>query len=307
MPAFAAAYDSMSQEDRRGMRLDEIMRGTLDDTVYLVDKKKTHSNVLLDDHAYQALLQRLKMEGSAFNSSGRDVPGLNARFLSKFAVSYATISISGVLYKCRTRAQGDSNVIFHHPAFDGEEPGRIEQIFVHKRAIGSEAVEDIFLVMRKLIPLSTNDLALDPYRSFSVGGSLYYDEYEAGLFVARPNDVVCHFAKTYMKGAAFTRKTTGPDGQTYANPIRFEKPCVHVMKLGKVGRSGGRPTGAKAESSMDSCFAPCPLDRRIHLQGTMAHSTMAIRVRERERTVCSNNNGNRAHLGPWGRSRIRLA
>lgn len=235
MPSFAAAYDRMSQQDRRGMRLDEIMRGTFGDAVHVVDKKKTSSNIILDDHVYHALRQRLEIEGCAYRAdcSSGDRRRPNAHVLARSAVPYTTISIAGVFYKCRTRSQGDSNVIFQHPAFEGEEPGRIEQIFVHRRVTGSETAEDIFLVVRKLHSLSAEDRVLDPYRSFSMGGSLYYDQYEKNILVARPKDIVCHFAKTYMKGASFTRRTTGPDGRTDEDSIRFEKPCAHVMRLGK--------------------------------------------------------------------------
>ena len=44
MPMFAAAYDRLSQEDRRGMRLDEIMRGASGDAVEVVEYRRAEAH-----------------------------------------------------------------------------------------------------------------------------------------------------------------------------------------------------------------------------------------------------------------------
>ncbi len=236
MPAFVAAYERMSQEDKRGMRLDEIMRGAPRKAVHVVPAKKTQLGIVLDDHVYRALRERLRFEGSAYkgDGSGRERSLRNTGVLARSAIPGAVVSVSGIDYKCRTRSQGDSNVIFRHPAFNGEEPGRIEQIFMHRRYTGVDMVEEVYLVLRKLTPLSAKDQSNDPYRAFKIGGALYYDEYDRTLFVARPEDLVCHFVKTYMKGASFTKRTLGADGRTAEEAVRFERPCAHVMQLSKV-------------------------------------------------------------------------
>ncbi len=128
------------------------------------------------------------------------------RVLPRSAIPSDVISVSGIDYKCQTRSRGDSNVIFRHPAFEGEELGRIEQIFTHRRSAGAKMVEEVFLVIRKLIPLSPKDQPKDPSnRAFTIDGTLYYDEYDKTLLVARPQDLAGHFAKTYMKGATFIK------------------------------------------------------------------------------------------------------
>lgn len=106
-------------------------------------------------------------------------------------------------------------------------------MFSHQRTTPVGRTEDIFLAVKTLTPLNAEDGAKDPYRHFTMGGCLYYDEYDIGLLVIRPDDVVCHFARTCMKGAGFKTTTRGADG-TVQEVLKFAKPCVHVMKLNRV-------------------------------------------------------------------------
>ncbi|KAI0691929.1 hypothetical protein C8T65DRAFT_711462 [Cerioporus squamosus] len=192
MPTFVAAYNRLSQEDRRGMRLDETMRGASDNAIEVVDRKK---GILLDDNVYRALRDRIRLEGTVYkgDGSGQDSSRRDSRDPPSL---------------CRSRAQGDSNVIFCYPAFEGKGAGRIEQIFIHKRRNGWEVAEEIYLVMRRLTSLNDKDRSLDPYQSFPIGGALYYDEYNKTLLVVRPSDLVCHFAKTSMRGVVFAKEVT---------------------------------------------------------------------------------------------------
>ncbi|KAI0715176.1 hypothetical protein C8Q76DRAFT_618720 [Earliella scabrosa] len=241
MPNFTAAYDKVSGEDRRGMRFDALMRSPSTLAVQIMDPAKSFSTVALDDEVYRALRARLQLEGIPYKGDGpgRQDSGNNPRILSRRVIPCKTLSIRGVLYKCQRKAQGDSNIVFRHPKLSNEEPGRIEQMFTHgtmdPRATSGSA-ERLFLVVRPLKPLSPADQTLDPYRQYTVGGTLYYDQYEPGLFVIRPEEVICHFAKTSMKGARFTKRARGSDGSLVEHPIQFAQPCVHVLRLDKVSR-----------------------------------------------------------------------
>ncbi|KAI0705497.1 hypothetical protein C8Q76DRAFT_630733 [Earliella scabrosa] len=239
MPFFTAAYDRIAEEDRRGIRLDETLRSSDGDAVHVVASagRKTCRNAILEDAIYNALRDRLRLEGiqSKGDGSGRNILEADSKVLSRSVVAHTTLSIRGVLYKCERTSCKDSNIVFRHPAFNEERPGRISHIFSHRRTSVSGYVEEMFIAVRAHENLNAEDRSQDPYRRFPVGGNLYYDVFDRSAFIVRPADILCHFARTSMKGAEFKRTVRGSDRNTTTQTLHFAKPCVHVLKLDRVG------------------------------------------------------------------------
>ena len=201
MPEFIQALEDVRREDRRGMRLDSLLR--LDDEcIPQGDFEKKARRITLDPSTMLALVDRLNAQGVRYHSEDLSKPApMGVVPLSSSAVSCSQIAISGVLYKIRTRAQGDSNIIFHHPSLRRTRPGRILQIFIHSRPSTEDrsSITETFLVVERLQSLKKKDRKLDPYRQFpGVGGWLCYDAYLPNVYVILPEDVVCHFVKTLM-------------------------------------------------------------------------------------------------------------
>lgn len=122
--------------------------------------------------------------------------------LNNEAIICGQITIGGVLYQPNTTSIGNSNAIFFPTPQSEGVPGRIDQIINHSRKVlerdgKSSFIEETFLVMYCLVPLSTRDIPRDNHRKFPItGGSLYYDRYDPNPCVIRPLDIKCHFSKT---------------------------------------------------------------------------------------------------------------
>lgn len=240
MAAFSESLRALDKDDQRGMRFDAILRSTDSSTIASLpwpdDHCKGSRRATLDREVFGALLCRLNSNKSGVydHDDCRNLPS-DLQPPSVVVALIPAVSISGVLYKSRTRAQGDSNIIFQHPSLAGKYPGQIEEIFLHKRDTTTHrGIVEAFLVIKKLEELDEVDGKQDPYRRFApIGGMLYYHTYSPDLFVLRTTDVVCHFAKTAMD------HLTIPKGDTAATTedeelVRFKRPCVHVQPLDRV-------------------------------------------------------------------------
>ena len=241
MTAFSDSLRALNKDDQRGMRFDAILRSTDAPTVPSLPWPENHHKgsrrATLDPEVFDALLRRLNNHGSEVYGRCTDhgfVPP-NVLSVSELVALIPVVSISGVLYKPRTRAQGDSNIIFQHPFLKGKHPGRIESIFLHKRdTVSYRGLVEAFLVVKRLEELDEDDRNLDPYRRYApVGGMLYYHSYSPDLLVLRTADVICHFAKTTMDHFVALG-----DGEMVAGSgtkvTSFKKPCVHVRSLDRV-------------------------------------------------------------------------
>ena len=156
--------------------------------------------------------------------------GCDAQRLERDAVSCVNIAISGVLYKPRDRAQGDSNIIFTHPDLQHSVPGSIREIFLHRRIQDGKDVEETFLVVNRLLELSAEEAQLDPFRRFKAGGSLYYDNYFKNIYVIKTSDVLCHAARTAMHDLVLPGLKGGDD----LAEDSFDKKFVHIKPLDRV-------------------------------------------------------------------------
>ncbi|OSD00157.1 hypothetical protein PYCCODRAFT_1371822 [Trametes coccinea BRFM310] len=200
MPVFVHELERLSTEDRRGMRLDEARR-LLHDVAPPKTQHGKGKTITLDDLTFRALLHKLNHEPGSMryiaesNESDSDSPTL-----SREARETSKLDISGVFYRPWRTAPGDSNVIFRRPEDGRHCAGRIERIFQHCRKIGNgSTAQESFIVVKELVELKVEDVVHDPYRCFGrVGGWLCYAMYRPEELLLRPDEVLCHFAKTML-------------------------------------------------------------------------------------------------------------
>ncbi|EIW56596.1 uncharacterized protein TRAVEDRAFT_127575 [Trametes versicolor FP-101664 SS1] len=242
MQDFSQQLQAADKKDRRGMRLDAVLRSAGEHEAASMPLQgepfKASRPVPLGDPEYKALLQRLSYDdGNMYVDEEEFYAGRPAGRLplSRHATSCSSLLVSGVSYKPWSRSSGDSNAMFRHPALGrNSHPGRIEQIFLHTRgaASGEDNVET-FLVVKRLQPLNRLDAGLDPYRRYpAVGGRLYYSEYDDALFVIRGEDLVSHFASTSMEHLVV--RAPGAKDPTKTHPCLLSKRCIHVRPLDRV-------------------------------------------------------------------------
>ncbi|RPD61515.1 hypothetical protein L227DRAFT_585676 [Lentinus tigrinus ALCF2SS1-6] len=247
MAAFAETLRVMDKDDRRGMRLDAILRSAGAGAATSEATTKTSARkITLTQPEYVALLERLNADsGNKYVDGGRRPVPAGCTALSSMATPCDIITISGVYYKSRSRSQGDSNLLFRHPSLRGTQAGRIERMFTHAGSVAGQSSQETFLVVKRLEELDEEDAAIDPFRKFTpVGGLLYYDAYIERTFVLRAQDVVSHFAKTQMDHLVLWRNAEGHEKLT------MKKACVHVRPLDRCSvleRSIGGQLGFDAQ------------------------------------------------------------
>ncbi|KAI0713192.1 hypothetical protein C8T65DRAFT_574021, partial [Cerioporus squamosus] len=230
MTAFAESLRAMDKDDRRGMRLDAILRSAGAATAQETTKASSRKTPL-DGADFLALLKRINADGNNYVDGRARLVQSGRTPLSSMAATCDIITISGVYYKPRTRSQGDSNIIFRHPSLRGTHGGRIERMFTHTRSVPgqTEPFQETFLVVRRLQELDADDAAIDPFRKFQpVGGLLYYDQYLEEVLVLRARDVVSHCTKTQMDHLVLWRSGEGHE------KISMKRGCVHVRPLDRV-------------------------------------------------------------------------
>ena len=219
----------------QGMRMDTIIRSSLHN---VSPSEQRAGPVALNSPLLSALSERLRLAGEDHEA------------LSRQAVKCVHLAVSGVLFKPRSQATGDSNVMFIHPSLGGPCPGRITDIFVHKRDVGARVVEETFLAVRRWLPLAEEEIPLDPFRKYRVGGALYYDEFADEPLVLRAADLICHVGRTVMEDFRFKRNVAAGE------PVLVEprKPCIHIRPLDRVGSSQCRVKCGARIHCLYSCF-----------------------------------------------------
>ncbi|KAI0323474.1 hypothetical protein GY45DRAFT_1264508 [Cubamyces sp. BRFM 1775] len=239
MEAFSKTLHATERQDRRGMRLDAILRSASEGSRSshgMGEPTKGARPAALDSAAYQALLERLSfVDGAVYIDERSLVRQPDELLLPRAATRCSAVHISGVYYKPWNISLGDSHAMYRHPTTGSHiRPGRIEQIFLHsRRGLNDETISETFLLVKCLKSLNPIDAALDPYRKYpSVGGSLYYDAFEDKPLVLRTEDVTSHFAQTSMEHLV----VRAPDviDATKTRDCRISKPCVHVRPLDRV-------------------------------------------------------------------------
>lgn len=211
------AFEETAAEDRRGTRLRESTFLGADP----MEKRtsKPLKKLTLTDDCFRALIKYLN--GKAGQElfidvrEMREVPG--SQQVINRALKCPRVFCGGVSFLSASDSPRDSNIMFHSPTTSSPRAGRILQIFKYSvRNARGRLTESTYLYVAPLDPLSSQDAAHDPYRSYAyVGGELYYDRYLPGIIIT-PEDVVSHFARTPLTIGAIV------------------VPCVHVGSLDKV-------------------------------------------------------------------------
>ncbi|KAI1781983.1 hypothetical protein LXA43DRAFT_907146 [Ganoderma leucocontextum] len=273
MQEFVALHNKLSGEERRGMRFDDIFRSLGVDHPR-GDPGPRSQRVTLDDAMVVALRNRLNLEiGQDFYTDAqRNRTRTPQVVLSREAIVCTRVAVAGVFYKTSARSRGDSHVICSHAPQSpstAKYPARIEHIILFDRRLPEGGhIEETFLFVKRLLPLSATDSRYDPFRRFPrVGGYLCYDRYAHDLQAVRPTDLVCHFAKTRMDHLEVKERIVS-DGQTHLRVHRFEHPCTHVLPLDRVSQ-GHIHEGEGCTERMFSCYTASTISRHRARTKTM--------------------------------------
>ncbi|KAI0069375.1 hypothetical protein K474DRAFT_1714319 [Panus rudis PR-1116 ss-1] len=198
MPRSVAMYDLLSNEDPRGTRVRDAasLESLLDSDG--IGKKEAREHAELPPEEFLTLRDLLNSErrsrGEALFNDDVSSTERNLHVILHPKVKECRhLMVGGVRFQSAKHSYKNSNVIY---SCDGVHAGRIINIFIHERHDVGGRMEDIFLVIRRLVPLTRDDLRHDVFRSYRVGGYLRYDRYKERLDIIRPQSVLCHFART---------------------------------------------------------------------------------------------------------------
>lgn len=197
MAKFRAAFTRLSSGTRSTdfVPFDVAMgNGSGDTALPSYDERK---EVRLSRQTYDALLELLVSQGSSFTSY--DAPTTDTRpNLHNCAQFIPSIRREYMTFASRTGGRRDSYVLFTDPLHPLQEDfpraGQISQIFLHARLEHQQLVVEPFVLIDEYQPLTGDDVAHDPYRSFAdLDTRLFYHKH-ATPRVVRLKDVRCHFA-----------------------------------------------------------------------------------------------------------------
>lgn len=201
---FLQALDRKSGEDKRGLRLDAILRGGVQSSAaVLPPPDPTLRLSRLDDATYIALLMKLNAESvsTPYVNSAHNPPPSGSLRLPHSAQLYLKTFIRGIFYHVAHSSSRDSNILFTLPTFASPCVGCIVNIFSHSRPTSDGTRTELFLLVRRYRELTPEDAVHDLFRQFPVaGGRLVYDAEEDRCLI-RPCDVVCHVAHTKVEVA----------------------------------------------------------------------------------------------------------
>ncbi|KAG1905079.1 uncharacterized protein F5891DRAFT_889289, partial [Suillus fuscotomentosus] len=211
------AYSNFAGEDRRGTRIRDVLQWEKPVTAQ-GQTRPTTKEVALEEELYLALLQLINtIEQLRYVGDG-DPRSSDQLFLRRKVLPSNRILIRGVSYRPSDFSHCDSNILFRSSLGSKPEAGRIIKIFLHHRfSTNDNQIEETFIALQTLVPLSDTDVPYDPYRQYPLaGGFLCYNEYHTKYRVIRPSGIICHYAKTPMRVP------------------RIRQPCVHVLPLDRV-------------------------------------------------------------------------
>ncbi|KAG1848575.1 hypothetical protein C8R48DRAFT_778790 [Suillus tomentosus] len=230
------AYSNFAGEDRRGTRIRDVLQWEKIVTAH-GQTRPASKEVILEERLYSALLKLIDATEPLRYVGEGDPRSLDQVFLRRKVLLSNRILIHGVSYRPSDFSHCDSNIVFHSSPGSKPEAGRIIKIFLHHRySTNNDMIEETFLAIQPLIPLSDTDIPYDSYRQYPVaGGFLCYNEYHTHYHVIRPSGVICHYAKTPMRIS------------------RIRRACVHVLPLDRLMRSADLPSlGVHNEQDTDT-------------------------------------------------------
>ena len=183
------AYNSVANEDHRGTRLY--------DEDHHPPTKPPHSGIL-DNESYRLLLQTLdkKYGTERYTSEGGRIQ------VTRHVQQLEKVSIRGVVYACGNSLPRDSNVLFRR--LDGSSSsgvGRIQSIFcLQHPAPEGFTIEKTYVIVREYLPFSDKAMQ-SQYTQFGfAGGFLCHSDKWSGFQVVDLKDIICHFAKSTIRG-----------------------------------------------------------------------------------------------------------
>lgn len=216
------AFTKVTNEDHRGTRLaDEIHH----------PPTKPPRRLYLSDVVYQLLVSFLNRRSQTIRyttTSG------SVWFVPRIVPELDKVSIRGVIYASVKSLPRDSNIIFRRSGDLKLRVGRIHTIFSSSH-LGTNHLETrvTCLVVEEWLPI-TDAASQQTYQQFGfAGGFLCRNRLAEKVFVVEVDDVVCHFAKTFL-------------GQR-------DSDVFHVLPLNKVGKPCSGP-------DIDSDLIPQMLD-----------------------------------------------
>ncbi len=194
--------------------------------------------IKLDDKTYGSLLPFLNSGGHhniyAKYKMLRKLP--SEEYLKPDATGLAKLFQGGVTYKAQSMSMKDCHILWCRTltqqghglpsTTSGPWPPsylvalRITLIFSHQRFFEGQWLEETFLAVKNLAPLSEGHVCHNFYHQYKhAGGFLCYDRYLPNIEILRPSAIVPHFAHTSM------------------NIRQIGKHCAHVMPLDRVSES----------------------------------------------------------------------
>ncbi|KAG1848453.1 hypothetical protein F4604DRAFT_1973851 [Suillus subluteus] len=219
------AYSNFAGEDRRGTRIRDVLRWEKPVTTQ-GQTCPGAKEVVLEEGLYSALLQLIDTTEQLRYVGEGNPHSSNQLFLRRKVLLSNCILIRGVSYRPSDFSHCDSNILFRSSPGSKPEAGRIIKIFIHHRySTDDSMIEETFIALHTLIPLSDTDAPYDHYCQYPLaGGFLCYNEYHTNYRIIRPSGVICHYAKTPM------------------HVQRICQPCVHVLLLDRLMKSTELPS-----------------------------------------------------------------
>jgi hypothetical protein len=172
-------------------------------------------------------------------------------FVPRVVLQLDKVSIGGVVYASAKSLPRDSNVIFRKPGDLTLRAGKIDAIFSspHPGADCKE-MKVTCLVIREWIPVKEAALQ-KTYQEFGfAGGFLCHNNLVGTVTILDVNDVVCHFAKTFLR--------------------KYDGDIFHVLPLNKVGLKN---LLSRCRFSNLSSHLRCSIPTRSRWRGISTHST----------------------------------
>lgn len=181
------AFTKVANEDHRGTHLaDEIHH----------PPAKPPRSLYLSDVVYQLLVSLLHRR---YQTTHHAAKGNGPWSAPRTVLKLEKLSIRGVVYASAESLPRDSNIIFRKPGDPTLRIGEIKIIFcLSRRKANYQETKVTCLVVEEWIPV-TDDVVQKTYQQFGfAGGFLCQSRVAETVSVIEDDDVVCHFAKTFL-------------------------------------------------------------------------------------------------------------
>jgi hypothetical protein len=132
------------------------------------------------------------------------------------AVMETEVNRLGETFSAASTSQGNSCIIFKEKSGEWT-AGLIRDIFSHtRRQAKGTTLTETFIVVNQYASLRADHESLDHFRSFCVGGRIFYDRFRPCAVLLKADDVICPFAGAPLSVAG------------------INEGCMYVLPLDKV-------------------------------------------------------------------------